>query len=204
MRKKIPQSQKGFTLVELMVALTLFTIVVMAAVSSLYSVNNASRKVQAMRSVLDNLNFAVESISRTVRTGTDIVCEGLENRDYPAASGTYNCPFGVGEPTQRILVSSTLGTEQLIEYRFGENQQNGNGQLEKRVQDENGNWPDYWISLTSPEIDIENLSFYVDGADLTDGLQPSVMMFVEGVATAGTDNIAPFAVQTYISQRAIE
>jgi prepilin-type N-terminal cleavage/methylation domain-containing protein len=196
--------QKGFTLVELMVALTLFVVVVMAAVSSLFSVNNASRKVQAMRSVLDNLNFAMESMSRTIRTGNLVVCGGTKNGAYPNAGGTYNCVFGVDAPGEQLLVHSTLGSDQLIEYRWGTNPDNGHGQIEKRTQDINGNWPDNWLSLTAPEIDVQKLSFYVDGADTTDTSQPNVILFVQGIAAADADNVSPFAVQTYISQRAIE
>jgi prepilin-type N-terminal cleavage/methylation domain-containing protein len=196
--------QKGFTLVELMVALTLFVVVVMAAVSSLFSVNNASRKVQAMRSVLDNLNFAMESMSRTIRTGNLVVCGGTQNGGYPGAGSTYNCAFGVDEPGEQILVSSTLGSDQLIEYRWGTNPDNGHGQIEKRTQDSNGNWPDDWLSLTAPEIDVQRLDFYVEGADEGDDIQPSIIMFVQGMAAADDDNISPFSIQTYISQRAIE
>lgn len=202
--------QKGFTLVELMVSLSLFVIVVLALVSSLYTVNGASRKVTAMKTVLDNLNFGVESISRTIRTGEVVVCGGTQNGGYVqggSPTGTYNCP--ISNPTQapgtQLLVASTLGTDEFVEYRLGTNPTTGTtGQIEKRVQDSFGIWGN-WVALTAPEIDVQKLSFYVDGADSTDGYQPGVFMFLQGVATApGEQNTAPFSVQTFISQRAAE
>ncbi len=187
--------QAGFTLIELMVSLMIFIVVVLAAVGSLYTVNSASRKVQAMRSVLDNLTFAIEAMSRTVRTSASVVCGGSLN-----VSGDPNCPFSSQSINSMLLVSSTLGTEQLVEYRLGANT-NGNGAIQKRYQ-ESGIWTN-WISLTAPEINIQSLLFYVDGADPADGKQSSVQLFIQGQAISNGET-SPFAVQTYISERATE
>src|SRR4051812_31822629 len=175
--------QKGFTLIELMVSLTLFVIVVLAAVSSLYSVNNASRKVSAMRNVLDNLNFALESMSRTVRTGSVPVCGGR----YAVGSSTHNCRFGIDSPSTLLMVHSTLGKERDLEFRLGTNS-NGGGEIEKCVND-SGIWQ-ACVALTSPEINVQTLSFYVDGADANDSIQPNIIMFVQGVATVSADSVA--------------
>ena len=187
--------QAGYTLVELMVSLMIFVIVVLAAVGSLYTVNNASRKVQSMRSVLDNLSFAVESMSRTVRTSNSVVCGGSLN-----LSGDPNCSFSAPAQNDMLLVDSTIGDSGLIEYRLGY-YASGNGTIQKRSQ-ESGIWTN-WVSLTAPEINIQNLSFYVEGADALDGSQARVQVFVKGEAIAG-GTISPFAVQTYISERASE
>lgn len=188
--------QKGFTLVELMVSLMLFTIVVLAAVGSLYSVNNASRKTQAMRSVIDNLNFAMESMSRTIRTANSVVCGGYSL----SGSVDANCPFENQNPNSKLLVDSTLGADQLVEYQLGTNA-DGTGAIQKRVQ-EGGIWSN-WISVTAPEINVKELDFYVSGADVADNAQPSVMMFVRGSAVT-SEETQPFVIQTYLSQRAIE
>lgn len=187
--------QAGFTLIELMVSLMIFVVVVLAAVGSLYSVNSASKKVQAMRSVLDNLTFAIEAISRTVRTSSSVVCGGSSN-----TSGSPNCLFLDQDINTMLLVGSTLGSETLVEYRLGVHP-NGNGAIQKRYQ-ETGVWTN-WISLTAPEINVEKLNFYVDGAEPTDNIQTNVQMFIQGEAIAGGES-SPFAVQTYISERATE
>lgn len=198
LQKNKKQYSAGFTLVELMVALTLFTIVVLAAVSSLYTVNSASRKVQAMRTVMDNLNFAVESMSRTIRTGSDLICGGQGNIATP------NCPFINQIGSDRLLVNATLGLDagqtQIVEYRLSTHP-NGNGALQKQVWD-NG-IAGGWIAMTTPEIDIDQLLFYVDGVGTTDTKQPGVQIVIRGVATTVADT-APFAIQTYVSQRAGE
>jgi prepilin-type N-terminal cleavage/methylation domain-containing protein len=183
----------GFTLIEMMVSLMLFTIVVLAVVGSLYTVNTSARKAQAMGRVMDNLGFAVESISRTVRTGNAVSCIGV-------SAGVLNCPFQDISPGTGIQVDSTLGGDHLIEYRRYITT-GGTGVIQKRTQ-ESGLWGN-WVSLTAPEIDVQQLSFYVDGADTDDKIQPQVQLFVKGVAVVG-ENTAPFAIQTYISQRATE
>lgn len=189
------KQQSGFTLIELMVSLMIFIVVVLAAVGSLYAVNTASKKVQAMRSVLDNLTFAIEAMSRTVRTSASVVCGGSLN-----TSGNPNCPFSSPATNSMLLVSSTLGTEQLVEYRLGANT-NGNGAIQKRFQ-ESGVWTN-WISLTAPEINIQKLQFYVDGASSADGKQSAVQVFVGGQAISNGET-SPFAIQTFISERATE
>src|SRR4051812_41074937 len=119
--------QSGFTLVELLVSLALFTVIVVAAVGSLYTVNQASIRVNAMRTVLDNLNFATESISRTIRTGQNIVCGGVSNVNGP----THNCPLT--DPNGRhntVSLTSTIDGEQ-VQYTFGNNAQTGVGEIDK-------------------------------------------------------------------------
>ena len=187
--------QAGFTLIELMVSLMLFTIVVLAAVGSLYTVNNASRKVQAMRSVIDNLNFGMESMSRTIRTGSGIACGGESN------IGTPNCRLEDQNPGTVLFIESTLGVEQPVEYQLGVNIDGTGGTIQKRFK-EAGVWTN-WIDITAPEINIENLSFYVDGAEDIDTVQPNVIIFVRGVATVDEET-QPFAIQTYLSQRAFD
>lgn len=182
------KTQAGFTLVEVLVALTLFVFVVLAAISSLYSVNDAYRKVTAMRSVLDNLSFAMESMSRTVRTSRHIICNGTLN-----SSGTRNCSFP-NNPASRLSMYSLVHNYE-IEYRLNATTQ----QLEKRMK-EGGTWSD-WISITAPEIKIHSFSVFVQGSDTNENLQPGVILLVRGIAAAYTGETTPFALHTFISQR---
>ncbi len=195
-------SQSGFTLVELMVSLSLFIIVVLALVGSLYTVNDASKRVQAMRTVMDNINFAMESMSRNIKTSEDITC-GSEIDGAREVS----CPIGIsGAGTANISMHSTLGKSQIVEYKFE------NGAIYKRntpflvVGDPTSGpgAPGSWIAITSPEISIENMRFYVSGASYTDGEQPSVIIKLEGVASVQGGTSVPFAIQTLLSQRTPE
>ena len=194
-KKQRQTKQSGFTLVELMVSLGIFVVVIMAAIGSLYSVNRAARKVEAMRNVLDNLNFAIESMSRTIRTGTDIVCG--------SGGSTNNCTFqgAFANPGDSITVTSTLGATGTITYQWELDGATGKGVIKKYIGGSS-------VAITAPAIDIQHLSFYVDGADNagsgTDDLkQPNVIMLIQGVATAEGD-VAPFSVQTLVTSRTLE
>lgn len=170
-----------------MVSLGLFIVVILAAVTSLYSVNSTARKVEAMRSVLDNLNFAIESMSRTIRTGTQVGCGG---------SAGVDCTFASG-PGDQISITGTLGYAGDVSYRhYIPDTATGRGEIQRWV---NG----YWVPITALGIDVQHLSFYVEGSDPADGVQPKVIMMIEGTAIAG-ENTAPFAIQTQVSLRSVE
>jgi prepilin-type N-terminal cleavage/methylation domain-containing protein len=59
---------KGFTLMEVMVAVSIFTIIVTVGIGALLTINNTHRKSQQDRAVIDSIHFALESMSRSIRT----------------------------------------------------------------------------------------------------------------------------------------
>ncbi len=196
------KNQDGFTLVELLVSLALFSIVVIAAIGSLYTINEASQRVTAMRTVLDNLNFATESMTRTIRTGDTIVCGGVESSF--GSAGEANCPLGSSDGSDTISLNSTIDGSG-IEYRWRQDTVTNNREIQKCTLTDSGQLDtDKCVAITDPQIDITNFKFYVDGADANDGKQPGVSIFMQGVANAGPNNVQPFAIQTYVSQRAGE
>lgn len=75
---------KGFTLIEIMVAIGLFAIVMMIASGAYLIMINANRNAQAVTTGINNLSFALESMTRTIRTGTNYKCSG----GYDCSSGT--------------------------------------------------------------------------------------------------------------------
>jgi prepilin-type N-terminal cleavage/methylation domain-containing protein len=64
----------GFTLVEMIVSLALFSVVAVIAIGALLKVIDANDKAQSIQSSVTNINFAMESMSRDLRTGTDYLC----------------------------------------------------------------------------------------------------------------------------------
>jgi prepilin-type N-terminal cleavage/methylation domain-containing protein len=176
-------NQKGFTLVETLVSLGIFVVVMTAAVSSLVVVNNAALRAQQMRTLLDNINFAMDSMVRTVRTAEGVACGSSINAS--------DCPIGGGVVGTMLYVKSTLGQEEDIVYRLN------NGVIQKQLRGAGG-----WLDMTSPEVQITMLRFYVVGNTSGDKVQPLVRMFVGGTIKTKNGQSAPFTFQTAITPRA--
>ncbi|MFA6536170.1 MAG: type II secretion system protein [Candidatus Paceibacterota bacterium] len=63
----------GFTLVETIVAVFIFTIVMTVAAGAILNIISVSRKAQSLSSVINNLNLAIDTMSRDIRFGTEYV-----------------------------------------------------------------------------------------------------------------------------------
>lgn len=61
--------QRGFTLIEIIVAIGIFTAVITMALATFLNISNIQRKAGALRAINDNLNFALEVMSREIRSG---------------------------------------------------------------------------------------------------------------------------------------
>ncbi|MEI8327926.1 MAG: type II secretion system protein [Candidatus Taylorbacteria bacterium] len=69
------QRQKGFTLIEMIVSLGIFSIVAVVALGALIKIISANKKAQTLQSAMTNLNYALESMSREMRMGTNFICK---------------------------------------------------------------------------------------------------------------------------------
>jgi len=123
--------ERGFTLVEMIVAVFIFSIVMVVAVGALVSIVQANRKAQTVKTVMNNLNFSFESMTRAIRTGTDFQCTGS-----PCTSFSFTDKDGRG-----------------ITYRFAAD--DDVGRIERQIN------PEGFLGLTAPEVDIDLLEFYL-------------------------------------------
>src|SRR5574343_405515 len=68
------KNEDGFTLVELMVATTVFVVIVISSIGSLIALMGASKDSRGLRFSMDNVNFAMESMTRSIRMGVNYYC----------------------------------------------------------------------------------------------------------------------------------
>lgn len=73
---KTGSGRSGFTLVELLVSIAIFSIVVSIAVGGFTRALRTERQVAALISANSNASLVIEQIAREVRTGRDFVCSG--------------------------------------------------------------------------------------------------------------------------------
>ena len=79
-------NKKGFTIIETMIAVSLFLVIVVIGMGALLNANLLHQKSQDMRSILDNLSFVMEDMSRNLRTGYDYQC--LLSASVPTSNPT--------------------------------------------------------------------------------------------------------------------
>lgn len=173
--------QKGFTLIELMTALSIFIIVITISMGSILGVFNANRKSKSLKTVMSNLNLTLESMSREMRYGQKYHCGSSGTRTIPE-----NCPLG--DTYLSFLSSDNVQTT----YQL-----NGTS-IEKEVAGEG------FVAVTAPEVVIDSLKFYTLGAGTNNTLQPKVVIMVKGHAGDLTKGGSSFILQTLVSQRILD
>lgn len=169
-----------------MVSVAIFTIVMTIALGALLSMSESDRKAQSYKSVINNLNFALESMSRNIRTASDWRC-GL-GQYVPCPSGanifSFRIPSDVRynwERSNATLCGQPVGTVGCI----------------TRSTDSGANY----YPITSPEVVITNLTFYLIGNSLTDNIQPKVTILMSGEVVVTATQKSAFNLQTSITQR---
>lgn len=183
MKKKRSSGSRGFTLIELMVSLSVFIIIMTVSLGSILSVLSSNEKSQTKKTSMDNLNFALESISRTIRFGTNFAC-GTTASNPPAANDCVagGASFSVRDSNGALVVYSL-----------------SNGQIMKAVNNGTAN------PVTSGEVSITRLTFYVFNSSLWPEVgQPRVVISLSGTVGVKTATKSVFNLQTTVSQRKLD
>lgn len=186
----------GFSLIELLVSLTLFTVVMTMAVSALLVLIDANARAQNMQDAMTNLTFALDSMSREIRTGYGYYCSD-SLPDSIDVDSTRDCSQGSGLSIVEGGSSLTEGTgSPRIGYRFAD------GRIERRVGTGS------WLALTADDVTVDGMYFTVSGSDTysstSDTVQPTVTIFVEGQAGVDPDQATDFSLQTTVTRRTLD
>jgi prepilin-type N-terminal cleavage/methylation domain-containing protein len=180
MKNNIFKKNNGFTLIELMVSITIFSMITLTAMGSFLVTLNAARQARALRFAMDNVNFAMESMSRSIRMGTNYDCASSWAAEYSAG----NCSGS--------FIKFTPQDSPNPSYKIG--YQLYNGTLNRY---ENSSTP---VPIVSPDVNIDELNFNIKGAIPNDGTQASVYIIMKGtVMVKGVPQ--SFSLQTLASQR---
>ncbi len=190
--KRISHNQ-GFTLIEMVVSVGLFTVVLFMATSAFLTVVNADRKSRAVRIGADNLNLALEDMQRRIKTGSTYYCWNAG----PDIGGVGDCASAVAGTTfsfteQDGATRTTYAWDSVTKaiYRESVGLVPHSGET---------------IRVTAPEISIDNVKFVVQGstpgviADGGDSIQPHVKILIKGSIAGKT--LTAFDIQTMITQR---
>ncbi|MFA5291131.1 MAG: type II secretion system protein [Candidatus Paceibacterota bacterium] len=166
----------GFTLVEMMVAVSIFVIVAFIVVSTLLTMSYAYKRAQKMRLLMDNFNFSLQSMSLNIREGINY------NNDH--CSAAEDC-------IEFLPIDSWLNNEsQTVCY-------SKNSTSVKKCfgacpcqEDE--------LDIISPEIQVDSLKFNIVGEG---GTLKKVKIIISGMAGTAPRERTDFFIQNTISQR---
>jgi prepilin-type N-terminal cleavage/methylation domain-containing protein len=198
------QSSYGFTLIEMMVALSLFTVVMLASTGVMLVVLDANRKAQSFQVAMDNLGVALESISRDMRVGTHYYCFSDSVPQNYSFSSSQDCDSQGGTSFAFLPLGVPNLSNNYWVYRLTTSL--GKGVLERCKPTINISCTDsgaQFTPLTAPEINIKSFRIYVtDSAPKSAGnlIQSKARIVLEGIAGTQLKTQTEFSVQTTISQ----
>lgn len=170
----------GFTLAELMIAVGLFTVVVTIGSGSVLGLLNTNNRSQSISAIMNNLNYSVESISRTIRFGRAYHCGsgGVLTVEASCANGdTFLAVTNNGVVTAFRLNGSTI-------------EQSVGGAAYKPV--------------TASSVNIQYVRFYTFNTTPGDTRQPYVILVLKGYTGSNVPSQSYFDLETLISQRQLD
>jgi prepilin-type N-terminal cleavage/methylation domain-containing protein len=186
------RERRGFTVVEMLVSITVFTVIMTIAVGSVVSVLGSNREAQAVQLVMNNINFVLENMTRNIRTG-----------------GMYHCDISQGTAIDTPRSCVTGASSLAFEESFGDRTTASDQWVYKLEANSIQRSVDGGINfepITAPEVSIQKLVFYVLGTDSypTDLEQPKVVIVLQGKAEAQTGREIAFNLQTTVAQRMLD
>lgn len=171
------ESDKGFTLVELIVAVGLFTLVMTLASGAYLLMIGINRQAQSIAVGINDLSFVIETMTYNIRTGT-----------------TYNCG-GVGDCPNGLSSFSFINAKgDSVTYSYN----SSNSSIEETI---NSGAP---TTLTDPLVKISSLMFYAVGtAKLSAGdtEQSRVTLIISGAVSSGPGKTENFTVESAATMR---
>ena len=205
--------KKGFTLIEIMVAVSIFAIVATITSGALVTASDVNRKAQAIKLAMDNVSFAMDSMVLNFREADKFNCIGASDPEISIASanpgifssnsGANNCSgtdggAGIFFTQKRCAGGAICPDGDRIFYRWHQHTEvtppYGSIQVARDpIVGANEDFTD----ITSPEVDINDLRFYVIDAEATSpAKQPWVLMVIGGRVAGKTDT--EFHLQTMV------
>lgn len=200
-----PRTTSGFSLIELLVSMGLFIVVLTIGVGALLVLISSNLKAQNIQESVSNVQFALDSMAREIRTGYSYYCASGVPASIPSGSsdvascdrGSYLSIIEGGES----LTKGTGGGR--IAYCFA-----GNAIWRKLGTSSGSCGGSGWVRLTSPNVAISSMHFNVNNAGrkliTSNDYQPNVTIFISGTVTGVSNTTSSFTLQTTVTQRVLD
>lgn len=178
----LSRTHRGYTLLELIVSVGIFSVVMLAASAAYLSLINLDRNARATTDVVTNLSFVIDSMTREMRAGDDYRCN--------QSPTVFNCSGG-GDSFSFVDADGRT-----IAYTVS------GGQVFMSVNGVSAG------ALTDPRVQVSMLKFYVRGVGTTAAnvqyVQPQVLLIMRGTMPSGQGKTVSFSLQGSVTQRFLE
>ncbi len=166
----------GFTLVELIISVGIFSLLMVLSVGALLAVVSANKNAQGIKSAVENLNFSLETMARTIRSGSNYVCEDT-NSDGKCNHISFYDRSGAYE-----VFNENVGVK-IDYYLYG-------ATLMRTVSGANP------VAMTSSDVSVNLLRFDIDIMK-----QPNVLIIIDGLVNYKNTLETKFQIETLAVQR---
>lgn len=225
MIKSLPQKEKGFSLIEMIVSLGVFSIVVTIAVGALLVIISTNKQLQTEQSVMSNLAFAMDSMTREMRTGYSYAC--VSTNSLVASVGSFGKIFRSTDndhdnmddtvsPGDATMDCSTASSQKFRGVSIIESGDSITGSSYKRIMyyyDDDAKTIMRRVgnndaqSVVPSELFITNAKFYVTGSESLDKNgtnveQPTITIYLE--AQEINNPSKTYQLQTSVTQRILD
>lgn len=202
-------NRKGFTLVELLVSIAIFSILVTIGVGGFVHALHTQREIAGLISAQSNASVALEQMAREIRTGY-LFCDSPGNTITTPTGPNGTCQL-VDGPEGSIEHGCTVGTADdwtctnILDFYNAEGQ-NVDYALQDGELERSQTGPDGYTSITGSNVAVTYLTFTIFGNEEGDNWPPRITISM-GVGPSSTDPaIASDTInlQTTVSARQID
>ena len=194
--KQFTHTSRGFTIIEVMIAMAIFTVVVTIGIGSVLDAINQHYATENLRTVMDSLNYVMEDMARNIRLGTPPHCGMLGAGATTGIVAPLSCPLA-SDPHNIISFNSQDGT--VVTYEI----MPASGSTLSTIVKQKGTGAPQRVIPKEVEMDWANSGFTVRGAEAGDGAQPTVVIRLAGTIRFKNTS-SKFAIETTATQRALD
>jgi prepilin-type N-terminal cleavage/methylation domain-containing protein len=152
---------RGFTLVEVLVAVALFVTILTLATGALFSAQAVNARLQANQVILDGMSLSFETITRDIRYGSLFNCSNVV--DIENSLKRKGCNFDLtGAGPGQVLVFKPLNSadpDDRIAYYSSSSKIYRQAYVSNVLEEP--------VPVTSDEVIVDTFNFYVTGANTT-------------------------------------
>ena len=179
--------QKGFTLLEMLISITLFSLVMVIAMSAVLTILDLNRKTQSLTAVTNSMNSAMDSMIRLIKSG---------ERGFVGGASETGCPNSKVDfdfyDIEGIYGAAGHIWDVSFQYRCSDQA------LFRSMVSSGG--AEQLIRMTPPDVQITEAEF--DVTNSISDCQDKVHIKLDGVAGTGSTQ-SEFEIQTMVTRRSV-